>query len=158
MKALTIDAYWAWAIVFGDKRVENRSWPTNYRGPLLIHAGLNRSRDQQAVDWLSENAAMSLGGESDIESIRGAVIGVCNLSECQALGDFGCNERTHEYLGIPPFAPEFAFGPFGWFLTEVLPAAEPVKCKGKQRLWNPHPSIVRKVKQTIQPESPSLKR
>ena len=38
-KALTVRQPWAGAIVRGDKRVENRSWPTNYRGRLLIHAG-----------------------------------------------------------------------------------------------------------------------
>lgn len=36
---LTIRQPWAWSIVHGRKRVENRSWQMNYRGPLLIHAG-----------------------------------------------------------------------------------------------------------------------
>lgn len=39
MKALTIRQPWAWAIVAGYKHVENRSRRTNYRGPILIHAG-----------------------------------------------------------------------------------------------------------------------
>jgi hypothetical protein len=39
MKALTVRQPWAGAIVRGEKCVENRSWPTNYRGRLLIHAG-----------------------------------------------------------------------------------------------------------------------
>lgn len=38
MKALSIQQPWAWAIVKRDKRVENRTWPTTYRGPVLIHA------------------------------------------------------------------------------------------------------------------------
>ena len=39
MKALTVCQPWAHAIVFGSKRIENRTWPTSYRGTLLIHAG-----------------------------------------------------------------------------------------------------------------------
>jgi ASCH domain len=36
---LTVRQPWAWAIIHGGKDVENRSWRTKYRGPLLIHAG-----------------------------------------------------------------------------------------------------------------------
>lgn len=38
MKALSIRQPWAWAIVNAGKRVENRTWETRYRGPILIHA------------------------------------------------------------------------------------------------------------------------
>jgi hypothetical protein len=37
MRATTIHGLWAWAIVNGHKRVENCSWPVNYRGDLWIH-------------------------------------------------------------------------------------------------------------------------
>src|SRR5258708_38096209 len=38
MKALSIQQPWAWAILAGVKTVENRTWRTFHRGPLLIHA------------------------------------------------------------------------------------------------------------------------
>jgi hypothetical protein len=38
MKVLSIRQPWAWLIITGHKDVENRSWTTTYRGPLLIHA------------------------------------------------------------------------------------------------------------------------
>jgi hypothetical protein len=44
-KALSIMQPWAWLIVNGWKDIENRSWRTNYRGPLLIHAGLKVDGD-----------------------------------------------------------------------------------------------------------------
>lgn len=37
--ALSIRQPWAWLIVNGYKDVENRDWPTRFRGPVLIHAG-----------------------------------------------------------------------------------------------------------------------
>jgi len=39
MKAILIRQPWAWLIVHGYKDVENRTWSTKYRGPILIHAG-----------------------------------------------------------------------------------------------------------------------
>ena len=39
MKVLTIKQPWASLIMLGYKRFEFRSWKTNYRGKLLIHAG-----------------------------------------------------------------------------------------------------------------------
>lgn len=38
MRALSIRQPWAWLIVNGHKPVENRTWPTQHRGDLLIHA------------------------------------------------------------------------------------------------------------------------
>ena len=38
-RILSIHQPWAWLIVNGYKDIENRSWNTSYRGPLLIHAG-----------------------------------------------------------------------------------------------------------------------
>jgi len=39
MKALTIKQPWAQLIVDGIKDIENRTWKTNFRGRVYIHAG-----------------------------------------------------------------------------------------------------------------------
>lgn len=46
--ALSIQQPWAWLIVNGHKDVENRSWRTRFRGPVLIHAGARADRDAMA--------------------------------------------------------------------------------------------------------------
>lgn len=38
MRCLSIRQPWAYKIIFGGKDIENRSWKTPYRGPILIHA------------------------------------------------------------------------------------------------------------------------
>lgn len=38
MKAITIWQPWAQLIAIGAKKYETRSWATNYRGPIAIHA------------------------------------------------------------------------------------------------------------------------
>jgi hypothetical protein len=52
--ALSVRQPWAWAIVSGYKDVENRSWPTNYRGTLFIHAGqrLDRAGLDVLISWV----------------------------------------------------------------------------------------------------------
>lgn len=55
MKALSIQQPWAWLIVNGYKDIENRDWPTRYRGSLLIHAG--KKIDAEALMWLRSKTA-----------------------------------------------------------------------------------------------------
>jgi ASCH domain len=43
LRVLSLRQPWAWLVVNGYKDIENRSWRTNHRGPLLIHASNNRS-------------------------------------------------------------------------------------------------------------------
>lgn len=50
MKALSIQQPWAWAIVNGYKPVENRTWPTTFRGRFLVHA--SKTFDHDGYDWL----------------------------------------------------------------------------------------------------------
>jgi hypothetical protein len=38
MKAISLWQPWASLMAMGLKKIETRSWPTKYRGPLLIHA------------------------------------------------------------------------------------------------------------------------
>ena len=45
MKALTVCQPWASLIVAGIKDVEDRSWRTDYRGRLVIHAGNHIDHD-----------------------------------------------------------------------------------------------------------------
>ena len=45
MKVLTIREPWATLIINGFKCYEFRSWKTNYRGKILIHAGNGVDKD-----------------------------------------------------------------------------------------------------------------
>jgi hypothetical protein len=45
LKILSIRQPWAYLITRGSKNIENRVWPTKYRGPFLIHASLTINRE-----------------------------------------------------------------------------------------------------------------
>lgn len=120
MKALTICQPWAWAIVHGAKRIENRTWPTGYRGELLIHAGRSRA-------WFQSLGLLFPDGSevpSPSSCLYGAVIGRARLVDCIAASD-------PRVAGNP-----WAEGPWCWMLEDVRPLAEPIFVAGKQMLWD----------------------
>ncbi len=53
MKTLSVRQPYAWLLVNGIKDVENRTWNTPYRGPLLIHASA-KAMTRDDWDWLRE--------------------------------------------------------------------------------------------------------
>lgn len=116
MRVLSVLQPWAWAIVHGPKRVENRSWRTDYRGPLLIHAGKSRS----LLDEDYSDLPMSVPDASRLTF--GAIIGECQLVDCVPGGD----------LEDDPFA----FGPWCWVLEGVR-AIQPFPCRGSLGLFRP---------------------
>jgi hypothetical protein len=50
VKALSLRQPWAWLVVHGPKRIENRRWNTRFRGAFLVHAakGMTRSEYEDA--------------------------------------------------------------------------------------------------------------
>lgn len=51
MKALSIQQPWCWLIAAGHKDIENRTWNTAYRGPVLLHAGKKHDGSPAEWDW-----------------------------------------------------------------------------------------------------------
>jgi hypothetical protein len=83
--ALSIQQPWAWLIVNGRKDIENRTWRTRFRGPVLIHAGKAIDRDALTELWLGYHPVT--GGEwpfrPDPEALhRGGIVGIAEITDC----------------------------------------------------------------------------
>ena len=78
VKVLTIRQPWAWLIVSGYKDIENRTWKTNYRGPLLIHAASSFAR----IPFEEIEARYRVKPPSRDKMHRGGIIGICDLIDC----------------------------------------------------------------------------
>ncbi len=84
--ALSIRQPWAYAITHGGKDIENRSWRTHRRGPILIHAsnGLTQVEIRDFTDFV--RGAGLLGPwltNVGMEAIhRGGIVGVADLVDC----------------------------------------------------------------------------
>jgi hypothetical protein len=71
MRILSIRQPWAYLITRGSKNIENRSWPTKYRGQVLIHASLNINR-RACKDHGLDPAKLQTGG----------VVGIADIADC----------------------------------------------------------------------------
>lgn len=90
MKALTIRQPWASLIAHGVKTIETRSWSTEYRGPLAIHAGRARPPVIDFGRWSVPPVVGALcewGQEGERPLLRridmplGAVVATCTLAD-----------------------------------------------------------------------------
>ncbi len=110
-RGLTVKQPWPWLIAHGYKPFENRSWWTDYRGPLVIVAGKGTDPDGYEV-------ARQLGIELPDELPTGIVC-VVDLVSIEPLADVG--------------ADPWATGPFCWRLARPRRLASPVSYRGNQR-------------------------
>jgi hypothetical protein len=117
-RALSIRQPWAWAILHAGKTIENRTWPTKYRGPLLLHAG----QRQDPEGWAALEA-MKL--ELPLSVQTGGIVGAVDLIDCvrNDPSEWAIPEHWHWVLARPrplPFQP--CKGQLGIFaLTLDLP-------------------------------------
>lgn len=117
LPVLSIRQPYAWLVVNGLKDVENRSWRTQFRGPLLIHAGLSRSMLGAAdLAWCEVTGRVRLPEEFEM----GGIIGYVEVVGCV---------RRHASPWKQPSS-------WGW----VLARARPIKfreCKGALGFFHP---------------------
>ena len=111
MKAIVIKQPWAWAIIVGHKKIENRTWQTSYRGDLLIVAGKATDRIKPASRFLVKHNITVPD-----KLIFGAAIGIVTLT----------NIKPVEECGGP-----FAEGPWCWILCNPRKLNQPVPVRGQ---------------------------
>lgn len=126
MKALSIRQPWAWAIIHAGKDVENRDWPTSYRGPILIHAAkaMPKSEFLSASAFIRKITSEPFGmGQADN---RGGVVGIAEIVDCVRessspwfMGKYGFVLRDVRRV---PFLP--CPGRLGLFDIPYLPESE----------------------------------
>jgi ASCH domain len=112
-KVLSVQQPWSWAILHAGKIVENRSWRTRHRGPLLIHASLRP--DPQGREFMAR-----LG--IDVPEIlpRGVLLGSVVLADIV--------DDSPSPWAMP--------GSLHWLLEDPRPWPEPVPAKGDLGLWD----------------------
>lgn len=132
MKALSIMQPWAWLIVNGHKPVENRSWPTRFRGPVLIHAGKKFDGDDDSQEWGWPN----IQRPDDFEF--GGIVGEAVVVDCVTAhpspffcGPYGFVLRDARALAFRPCR-----GMLGFFTPDFSPPQpKPTKVKSPPDLF-----------------------
>lgn len=136
MKALTICQPYAELIARCDVRetwpdhlrkpMENRTWCTSYRGPLLIHAGKSRA-------WLGDDDEDAALYSVNVSTVAfGAIVAEAELYDCLAV----------EKLPADLAANEHANGPFCLLVRNVRRLPEPIPYRGAQGLFDIPESVL----------------
>ena len=127
MKVLSIKEPYATLIATGDKLIETRSWKTNYRGELYIHASsakiVKKHLTNQYVIDISKNLKMNYGN----------IICKSKLVDCiymdQDFIDSIKKDQKEYHLG------QYELGRYAWVLADVE-LIKPIPAKGKLNIWN----------------------
>lgn len=134
MKALSVRTPWWWFILHGGKDIENRDWPTNFRGDVLLHAG----KWWQYQDGLDDiRAALDCCGtrrselagrlrvEEDLLLARGCIVGQVTIVHCVSRSP----------------SPWF-FGDYGFVLANPVAFKNPLPFKGSLGFFEVPNSVI----------------
>jgi len=129
VKALTISQPWASLIASGEKWIENRTWSTNYKGPLAIHAGLGTQYLNKAE--LKKYPSGCVIAIVDLEAcVPLQLARVMNASYARSIK---VDDTQRTWLDVA--RNEYAEGPYCWILGNLRKLDEPIPAVGKQGLW-----------------------
>ena len=125
MKALSIKQPWAWLIATGYKDIENRNWPTDFRGRIYIHAG--KKFDYDGFNWLCTHSRgrldyvdMSEWATQAVYPTLGAIIGEVTIIDCVAKS----------------YSPWFD-GPYGFIVANPTLYEKSLPCRGRLGFFKP---------------------
>ena len=95
MKAISIRQPWAALIVAGIKDIENRSWPTQFRGKVLIHAA--QKIDKAGIEMMKKMGLQKPFIDSLLQ-YTGGVIGEAEIVDCVKKSDSGWWEGPYGFV------------------------------------------------------------
>lgn len=112
---LSIRQPWAWLIVSGWKNIENRTWSTNVRGQILIHAsnGMTRSEYDACSLFMMAQGMGSIQLPAYERLERGGIVGSAVILDC-----------------VTSHSSEWFTGPYGFVLGDAM-RLEFLPCNGR---------------------------
>ena len=128
MKVLSLTEPYATLIKEKKKRIETRSWKTNYRGELYIHASSTKisgeTKSNKELMLLLDNLPLNFGH----------IICKCNLVDCVYMTkEYIENIKKNNYQEY--ICGEYKEGRYAWVLENITPLKTPIKAKGQLNIW-----------------------
>ncbi|MBY0515365.1 MAG: hypothetical protein K2P81_00550 [Bacteriovoracaceae bacterium] len=127
MRALSIMQPWAECIIFHGKNVENRSWSTQKRGYIAIHASARM--DKGRYERVREEYGLKLDPE---ESSFGSILGFAKIVD--VVDKKSLTRKTKKWF----------MGDYGFVLEDIIILKEPVPSKGSLSFWKIPPAVMKK--------------
>lgn len=123
MKIISIRQPWAWLIIAGLKDIENRDWPTKFRGPVAIHAGKYVPRPEEIAEIEFEQRVKIRRYELQY----GGIVGTVEITDCVSehsspwfFGDFGFVLRNARPVRFHPLGGKLGFFESPGYVPEHL--------------------------------------
>lgn len=135
IKALTMPQPYATLAIYGLLPIETRSWETNFRGHLAIHAARVIPDENYQLCFREPfcSALTECGIYHPSKLVRGATLGIVKMVNCER------SPGTHQLRG--KYSPRtLAFGDFSkgrylWHLENPRRFLSPYYCRGERRFW-----------------------
>lgn len=109
------------------KFIETRSWKTNYRGTIYIHASLTRS------DLNNKNADFK-NLIKELSFNESYILCKCKLVDCIYMTEEYIEEmRTNNYQEY--ICGRYEVGRYAFVLEDIVPLEKPILAKGKLGIW-----------------------
>jgi hypothetical protein len=116
MIALSIRQPWAWLILHAGKDIENRNWPTKFRGRVLMHASKGMTRDEYDGAMLFSFGRTTAKPACMDALPRGGIVGSVEIVDCVQrsssawfVGDYGFVLRDPQVLPFTPWKGRLGF-------------------------------------------------
>lgn len=148
MKTISIKQPWASLIVEGIKDIENRTWPTKFRGRVLVHSSatnlLNRCKFYDDILSTMQIRDVCIKGKET------AIFG-CHLDTSAIIGSVEIVDCVinHESIWAEHSTSKFqkisgnykTIPVYNWVLANPIKFPEPIPAKGKLSFWD-YPNIL----------------
>ncbi|HCU84742.1 MULTISPECIES: hypothetical protein [unclassified Methylophilus] len=97
LKALSLKQPFAWLIANGYLLVDDRSWGTQYRGPILIHA--SKGLYEEYYQYIKRHTDVPIPDRDKLE--YGGVVGIAKLVLCSKPGELpaGISREQRAHFG-----------------------------------------------------------
>lgn len=129
MKVLSIKEPFATLIKKKKKYIETRSWKTNYRGELYIHASISKI----TKDVKERKELMKLVDDDEME--YGNILCECELVDCiymtEEYIEYIKNNEYDQYI-----CGHYEVGRYAWILKNIEPLEIVIPAKGRLGIWN----------------------
>ena len=122
MKVITLKQPWASLVAYGYKKYEFRSWKLNYRGDIIIHAGLGV--DKEAMEQVKE---------LNLEFPSKKLMAIVHIDDCISL-DNEISKAINEENPLV-YGNKIRTG-YAWKLSNIRILDIPDSVSGKQGTWN----------------------
>ena len=128
LKVLSLTEPYATLIKLGKKKIETRSFKTNYRGELYIHA----SSTKIPKEWKNNKELMELVDGNDLNF--GYIILKCKLVDCVYMDEEFLDKIKKDKLEF--ICGDYRLQRYAWILKDIEVLDKPIFAKGKLGIWN----------------------